>query len=438
MEQIKCAGWLPLSRAVRIAYRVLRSRLRDQEPAPWIEVPADPADAEHRNVTYRHRLTMRTALAMQRALLNGDLTAFSEAANGFDPLPGWVWESEKASRDAMTFGWLRISPLWDHELAAKGSVRCYVTREGLKAWLGDLQASENGNLPAMPNPFDYEVRPAVAVYREPPDRPFVDLTTALTWIGFSLALYHEEFAAATDLAHGPFAEIGWPDVLRSAVARFAEQAGAGRVAVRGKYVSHYANHSDAARADTVYLTDVQLRDFARFESLHGGLERGEGLAWEQDDLAEIFAARGDGWRDVEVNRADLIRVFPPSQKPTADSTTRRKPGPQADPDWPLAVDHVTRECVKTGYTKPLKRGGKAAISTMLLSFMADKGKYPSEDSAAKYVLSICPPRGAAIRARGITCTFAFRMGFATSSARQIRPGLFPNSPALKSGARAAM
>lgn len=388
MEQIKCAGWLPLSRAVRVTYRVLKSRLRDQEPAPWIEVPADPIDAEHGNVAYRHRLTMRTALAMQRALLAGDLTAFSKAANGFDPLPGWAWESEKASRDAMTFGWLRISPLWDHELASKGFVRCFVTRDGLKAWLGGFQPGDVGDLPQMPNACDQEARPTIAVYREPSDRPFVDLTTALTWIGFSLALGHDEFAAATDLAQGPFAVIGWPDVLRSAVAKFAEQAGAGRIAVRARYVSHYANHSDAARADTVYLTDAQLRDFARFESLHGGLERGEGLAWEQDDLAEIFSARGDGWRDVEVSRADLIRVFPPSRKPTAKSTARRKPGPQADPDWPGAVDAVTRQCVAAGYTKPPKRGDKAAIATMLLGFMAQKEKYPSEDSAAKYAEAV--------------------------------------------------
>lgn len=328
------SGKLPLTIAVRILHRVLKWRLVDQEPAPWVTVPADPIDAEHDNVAYRHRLTMRTALAMQRALLAGDLTAFSKAANGFDPLPGWVWESEKASRDAMTFGWLRISPLWDHELASNGFVRCFVTRDGLKAWLGGFQASDAGDLPQMPIAFDHEARPAIEAYREPPDRPFVDLTAALTWIGFSLALGHDEYAAATDLAHGPFALIGWPDVLRSAVARFAEQAGAGRIAVRGKYVSHYANHSDAARVDTVYLTDLQLRDFARFESLHGGLERGEGLAWEQDDFADIFAARGDGWRDVEVNRADLMRVFPASQRPIVKDKTRRKPGPQADPIGP--------------------------------------------------------------------------------------------------------
>ncbi|MFL0671323.1 MAG: hypothetical protein ACJLS3_07845 [Erythrobacter sp.] len=382
------SGKLPLTTAVRILHRVLKWRLVDQEPAPWVTVPADPIDAEHDNVAYRHRLTLRTAFTMQRALLAGDLTAFAKAESGFSPLPGWVWESEKASWDAMMFGWLRISPIWEHDLSSVGSVRCFIARDSFKERLAKLQTTDIGDLPQVPKAFDCEARPAIAVYRQPPDRPFVDLTTALTWIGFCLALNHDELAAAMDLAQGPFAVIGWPDVLRTAVRRFAEQASAGRIAVRGRYVSHYANHTEAARANTVYLTDAQLRDFARFESLHGGLERGEGLAWEDDDIADIFVARDDGWRDVEVNRADLMRVFPASQRPIAKDKTRRKPGPQADPDWPFAVDAVTRECVAAGYTKQLRRGDKAAITTMLLSFMADKDKHFSPDAAAKYAEAV--------------------------------------------------
>jgi len=384
MDKETCDGWLPLTKAVRIVHRVLKWRLGDEEPAPWVNIPADPFDAECDNVAYRHRLAMRTALAMQRALLDGDLTAFARGETGFDPLPGWVWESDKASWEAMKFGGLRISPLWEHDLAFVGYVHCFIARNGFKAWLGEFQATELGNLPHMLTAFDHEERPAIVMYRQPPDRPFVDLTTALTWIGFSLAMNHDEFAAAMDLAHGPFAMMGWPDALRNAAAKFAEQASGDRIAVRGRYVSHYANHTQAARADTVYLTDVQLRDFARFESLHGGLERGEGLTWKQDDLDDILETRGDGWRDVEVNRADLMRVFPPSQQPIAKSSTRRKPGPQADLDWPLAVEHVTRECMAAGFTKQLERGNKAGIVNMLLNFMADKGKEFSPDTGAKY------------------------------------------------------
>lgn len=388
MDKITCEGWLPLTRAVRIAHRVLKWRLGDQEPAPWVTIPADSFDAECDNVAYRHRLAMRTALAMQRALLDGDLTAFARAETGFDPLPGWVWESDKTSWEAMKFGSLRISPLWEHDLASAGNVRCFIARDGFKAWLGEFRATGLGNLPRMPTAFDYEARPSIVMYRQPPDRPFVDLTAALTWIGFSLALNHDEFAAAMDLAQGPFAVIGWPEALRNAVAKFAEQASGDRIAVRGRYVSHYANHTQAARADTVYLTDAQLRDFARFESLHGGLERGEGLAWEQDGLDDILETRGDGWRDVEVNRADLMRVYPPSQQPIANRSTRRKPGPQPDPDWPSAVDAVTRECVAAGYKKQLRRGEKAAIIALLLDFMGRKKKFPSEDSAAKYAKAV--------------------------------------------------
>ena len=70
------------------------------------------------------------------------------------------------------------------------------------------------------------------------------------------------------------------------------------------------------------------------------------------------------------------------------SKSRKKPGPPPDPDWPAAIAKVTEDCIAAGYKKPLARGCKAAIQTMLLNFMAEKDKHFSDDIAAKHVTQV--------------------------------------------------
>lgn len=302
--------WLRISKAVRILHRILRTRLAGQEPAPWIDPPADPFDAECENATHRHRRTARTSLAMRRALLAGDLTAHLVKDGHSHPLPGWAWENASAAENAFNFNWLPLNPLLEHGLGEFGDWRCFVSRAELQAWLPRSDIAEIGDLPALPAPFDHDTRPDELAYREPPDRPFIELTEALTWIAFAVSLSREEFSFMESCGFGPFAVSGWRGGFRAAMAGFADQASAGNIRVRGRYVANYSDHTAAAQANTDYLSDTQLRDFASFDSLYGGLERGYGLVWEGDVLDRALNGRGDGWRDVEVCRAELLKAFP--------------------------------------------------------------------------------------------------------------------------------
>lgn len=74
--------------------------------------------------------------------------------------------------------------------------------------------------------------------------------------------------------------------------------------------------------------------------------------------------------------------------PSDANTRKRKPGPAPDPVWPEVVAKVSNECIAAGYSRPLKRGDKAAIATMLLSAMAELDKHFSEDTAAKHALKV--------------------------------------------------
>lgn len=301
--------WLGISKAIRILHRILRTRLAGQEPAPWIDRPDNPFDAECENATRRHRRTARTSLTMRRALLAGELTAHLVKDGRSHPLPGWAWENARAAENAFNFNWLPLNPLLKHGLGEFDDWRCFVSRAEFQAWLARPDIVEIGNLPTLPAPFDHEVQPDQLSYREPPDRPFVELTQALTWIAFAVSLSCDELGFMESCRFGPFAESGWPDGLRTAMAHFCVQASAGNIRVRGRYVANYSNHTAVSQTDTAYLSDTQLRDFACFDSLHGGLERGAGLAWETDVLEQALNGRNDGWRDVEVCRADVMRVF---------------------------------------------------------------------------------------------------------------------------------
>ena len=102
------------------------------------------------------------------------------------------------------------------------------------------------------------------------------------------------------------------NMLREALVNFVDQTSSGNIRVRGRYVSDYMEPTKCQVADTAYLSDTQSRDFARFDELHGGLRRGTGLDW-LDNAYEHGFTGGDGWRDVEVCRAELLKVFPLSQ-----------------------------------------------------------------------------------------------------------------------------
>jgi hypothetical protein len=100
--------------------------------------------------------------------------------------------------------------------------------------------------------------------------------------------------------------------------------------------------------------------------------------------------------DIAVNRSDLWREFPADQPGSlpfepygaVSSSVRKKPGPAPDPDWPAAIERVTAECIRAGYTRPLRRGEQAAIQALLLRAMAEKDKHPSDDTARKYARDV--------------------------------------------------
>lgn len=159
-----------------------------------------------------------------------------------------------------------------------------------------------------------------------PDRPYLTLTEAVTWIAFGVALDSASFHIADQHKIGPFSDRSkLIENVGSAMFRFSEKASGGLLQVRGKYVQNYIDHQAAECADTRQMDENALRDFAQFDSVHGGLERGQAAKWESIPLDRILHGRPDGWRDVEIGRAGLASQFPPGE--------RWKPSDQELIDW---------------------------------------------------------------------------------------------------------
>lgn len=300
--------WIRCDDAVRELQRHLKSAVGIADPAPWID--RSPEWHQTPENVFSHKWVARTSLTLRRAFLAGDLEAYLVEGDRCRDIPGWAWENAEASANAFHFGWLPIDPFSQSGLEGLQNWRCFVDRSEFAAWLQQDGVAETRNLPDLPTAFDLADRPPPIAYSEPSERPFVELTEALTWAAFGIAMSREVFGYAEHCRFGVFQSADWQDALRGAVTSFAEKASGGLIRVRGRYVANYSDHSAAKNADTKYLDDSQLRDFACFDSLHGGLERGNGLTWERQSLDWALEGRADGWRDVEVSRADLLRYFP--------------------------------------------------------------------------------------------------------------------------------
>lgn len=299
--------WVWCFDAIREVQRCLRDRLGEVDPAPWID--RSPEWHETPEDIRAQKWIARMSLALRRAFLAEKIQAHLVQDAKSRPVPGWAWENAEASANAFNFGWLPIDPFLGSDLRDCQRWRCCVRRTELNELLESIGLADIGSLPELPKAVDHSGMPSPITYSEPSDKPYVELTEALTWAAFGLAMSHEVFGFAELFRFGPFRDPSWLENLERACASFSEKGGGDLLRVRGRYVEKYSDHEAAKSRDTVPLTAGQLRDFARYDSLNGGLEFGSGCTWARP-LGEILNGRFDGFRDVEVNRADLLRCFP--------------------------------------------------------------------------------------------------------------------------------
>lgn len=142
----------------------------------------------------------------------------------------------------------------------------------------------------------------------PPNRSFVTLAQALSWIAFG------DWSNSDD--HWQNYTDG-KQRLEEAVDQFCDAACTGTFDVWGKWVPDYQANPNAF--DTNLIPIERLLDFRQYDQTHCGLRVGAGLFGFAVESAEDFTyphqpiVRNEFYREVKVKEGDLISVFPHAQ-----------------------------------------------------------------------------------------------------------------------------
>jgi hypothetical protein len=299
-------------------YRLLKDITSETDPAPWFDVPAVLieifAEGDESGFVRRKKLEERTKLLVHRAVLLGELpTHFSDGTEAKD-LPAWAWVGAKKDDDAWFSGRLEISPLLPDEWYSWSGKPVFVDCGAFDHWLANQDLTSIEGLPALPKPIDEIEAPDPIEYRVPPDRPFVSLSEAISWIGFRISFDCNRLTRAIDLhAFGDPSDT--EAKLEKSVSEFATLGCGGKISARGRYRSEHFH--DNAAVLTEAIEPIRFHDFAMFDCLTDTLRYGEGLTWrKQHDVGQLIVSkRRDSIEAVAVSRPDLLRHFP--ERPSA-------------------------------------------------------------------------------------------------------------------------
>lgn len=166
-----------------------------------------------------------------------------------------------------------------------------------------------------------------------PNRPFITLSEAITWIAFGDPL--DGSSLQRTMRHQSSQErLESEAKVAKAVAQLTELAAGGLIEVRGKRMDHVGVNE--GQADTQTIEAVKLADFTMFDAYLDGLYRGRGLRWvgKTDGSESIAKAVSDECLvSVSVRRADVLRQFPSKNAKSRNAARSSKEAETACAIW---------------------------------------------------------------------------------------------------------
>lgn len=241
-------------------------------------------------------------------LLAGSLRAhFSDASEARD-IPGWAWADFELRHEAWMFGCLVLPALLPDDWQRWSGEAVFLDCKHFEGWLAGQDFSgpaREGILRA----FDAGERPELIRYYPPPERLFVTLSEALSWIAFGTSFVNDRLIRAIDqLAFGPEGETRRR--LEDAVSQLTSLALSNTIEIRGKYLE--LDSMDDSEILTRVIDPIAFHDFAQFDIYRESLRYGAGLAWkESGSIGELLTSkRSDSIGSVAVDRSGLLKSFP--------------------------------------------------------------------------------------------------------------------------------
>ena len=303
---------LILRNAVREVILRLRETVSEADPAPWYDVPADEvefwAEGDEAGFVHRKKLEQLAKAKLKIALLSGDLVAqFSDGAEKRD-VPGWAWQGIQLHNNYWFDSYIPIDPFLPDDWYRWSGHDIFLDRRAMNDWLDQADLESVGEPPVFPEPYDDAKKPLQIAARLPRDSSFITISEAVSWVAFGISMDQSRLSLVLE-GKG----IDPTESRRNvnlAMAKLADRGTGGSIAMRGKYVATYL--TDDQSLQTEPIDPVRLADFARFDVLHDGLAFGDGLAGidDQSSFARVLDGRDDAYRNVTVNRAELLNEFP--------------------------------------------------------------------------------------------------------------------------------
>ena len=257
---------------------------------------------------------MRTLL---RCLRTGNLIARFSTGKETMQIPGWAWVGVEShdrvwDRDFLPLP-LRLPDAWEPWYGSTVLFDAGVFEQ----WLGDLDLTATYDLDSLPNAHDEGQHPVDLAGRLPPDKPFVALADAVSWIAFGFSAGCERLFSA--IAMGDEQAQFLRTRLVEGAATLAEQAKGGSVEIIGRKVKR---GQENAHTETKKIKRQRFSDYGRFDVLENALRWGGGLSDGSDSA--IFDTTFEGtayYAAVQVNSADLLKAFPPAEQvPEAEAS----------------------------------------------------------------------------------------------------------------------
>lgn len=281
----------------------------------------------------------------------------------------------RAPNDSLVRGSERSDHFANVTVGRGSLLKCFPLSEAVA---GVPMAVTNGELTLPGDDFDLDANVTVS--------PWWSLLQAVGWIATGSKAYVSYVAELEGEANDDIATSVAFSAIVTYVARKHCRCGAQTLSDDARW-EYCTCTGDAGRALLEAIRTGRAK--AILQTAHGSKE----LAFH--DLAGVGQRPTcvdwlNGNFTLQFSSAEVIAAFLPTtrEKPEKTTTGRKRPGPAPDPDWPHAIAKVTQDCIAAGYKRPRKRGDKAAIQTMLLSYMAEKDKHFSDDIAAKHAETV--------------------------------------------------
>lgn len=277
-------------------FRAIREKIANEyhdDPAPWLDGGA--LVELWGGTEQQHKLDAATKTAFLGGLLNGKLVAVAEIRGEWLAVPGWYWS--RASRETLWSSWPERLPA---EWVEWRSIRPeWFAAESVDDFVASFSWNGSAELPPA---YDEPTRPEAEFRRPLPDTGMVTLSEAVSWAAWRFALNGSQLCNALD--HDEFG-AGGLDQVRQSCAELLAHAKAKRLQLVGR-----SKDRRSAASDTCEILAHQLLDYGRFNPVAEALERGSGLAIDDEPLDRVLSDDARSFVDVHVARADVLALYP--------------------------------------------------------------------------------------------------------------------------------